>query len=185
MKKELATVGVIGVLAFWAASSARPGLPGAEGLDTVIRDLPHRVMTVREMVEILGNRCGMEVAVGDEVTGELSFERFPMTARSVLDSVLPSRGYLYLDDGGVLRVMRDDRLRAFFRDRAETRVYGAELTPGLVTRLLEGHDLVSTLGYLGLDPERGVVHVHDLPCYADRVERILVSGGTDAEGVTL
>jgi hypothetical protein len=191
MRRKTVRIGFLVILAAWAASPGGPrpasGSTGqtAAGLDTVITDLPPRPLSVRELVETIGGRCGMRTVLGDRVTGEVSFERFPVTARELLETVLPARGCLYLVEGDVLRVMSEDSLRRYFHARAETRVYGAQLTPDLTARLLETPDLVSTLGYLGVDPVRSVVHIHDLPCYADRVERILVPGGVELEGVTL
>jgi hypothetical protein len=191
MSGKTVRIGLLVILAAWAVSSI--GLHPASGssgrsvggLDTEITNLPPRPLSVRELVEIVGGRCGMQTVIADDVAGQVSFERFPVTARELLENVLPARSCLYLVEGDVLRVMREEPLRRYFQARAETRVYGARLTADLTARLLESPDLVSTLGYLGLDPERGVVHIHDLPCYADRVEKVLVSGGAELEGVTL
>jgi hypothetical protein len=126
------------------------------------------------MVETVAGQCGLEPVLADEVCGELSVERFPATARSILDSTLPRMGLLYLVEGENLYVMAEKDLRAYFQTRAVFRTYPARVTGSLLRRLLEAPDIVSTMGFLGIDPERGIVHIHDLPSFADRVEDLLV-----------
>jgi len=173
MKREVGWV-LLFAGAFAAAAADRPKAafhPG--GLETRIDRLPRHAVDVGRLVEAVARECRLEVAVDPAVAGEVSVERLPATARSILDAVLLPRGALYLVEDGVLRVMPEDAMRRYFRDRAVFRSFAGPLDPEMVRRLLETPDLVSTMGSLGFDPHAGLVCVRDLPSFADRVERIL------------
>lgn len=185
MRRELIRILVFGLLLAGGAAERGASIPRLQGLDTVIRELPRRVIGVREMVAVVGRECGFEVTLDDQVSGRLSIERLPTTARSILNATLPERGFLYLVEGQTLRVMPEEDLRGYFRRRAVSRAYSARVTPGLIRRLLDTPDLVSTMGYIGIDPNHGIVHVHDLPWFVRRVEEILVASSDHEVLITL
>jgi type II secretory pathway component GspD/PulD (secretin) len=185
MRREAIRILVCVLLLGLGAADRGASIRGPHGLDTVIRELPRRVIDVRQMVEAVGQQCGLEVVVDQKVSGDLSVERLPATARSILREALPPKGFLYLTEGETLRVMTEPDLWMYFRSHAVSRSYDVQLTSDLMRRLLETPDVVSTMGYLGVDPERGVVKLHDLPCFVRRVEEILVASSGQEALITL
>ena len=185
MIREVGRVLAFALLLAAAAVDRGASVRGAQGLDTVIHELPRHVIDVRRMVEAIGQQCGFEVILDDKVCGEISVERLPATGRSILTMALPGRGFLYVVEGRVLRVMPAEKLRAYFRTRAVSRSYAARVTPGLLSALMETPDVVSTMGYLRVDAEHGAIRVHDLPWFVNRVEEILVTWGDHEALITL
>lgn len=187
MRRELSRVLILVFVLGGGAVDREASVPDLDlrGLDTLISEFPRRIMDVRQMVEIIGQECGLGVVLDDRVGGQLSVEHVPGTGRSILNAALPDKGLLYLMEKRTLRVMPEDDLRAYFRSRAVSRSYATRVTPDLMRSLLETPDLVSTMGYLAIDPEHGIVRVHDLPWFAARVEVFLGAWADRERLVTL
>lgn len=126
---------------------------------------------VKDVLRAVGQAAGMNLIVGENVTGKVSLSLKDVDIWDALDSILRTKGLTYVRDGNILRVISVAEAR---EEDMETRVFplghanGKEIV-GVVEKVKSDRAKVSA------DPRMNAVVVKDLAYNIDRMERLLRS----------
>ena len=142
-------------------------------LDTVIGKIPEERMLLPDLLEFVAGECRLEYAFNGAAVPEVNSDGLGGSARSLLNTTLPSHGYQYVLEGKSLKVMSPEAMGCYFEQEAVTRIYEVEVTSRILQKLLSTPDVVSTLGSLEIYPDTGLVAIRDLPGYVAGLEKLL------------
>lgn len=131
-----------------------PDVPGDR--DPVLDEISARDMDVREAVEIIARKSGLNIITGQDVSGRTTIFLRNVRARDALRMVLESNGLAYAEEGGLIRIMPQKEYLARF---------GHAFGQDKVTRMFKlhfvaGKDLLAVLNGLK-SPEGKIIFDED------------------------
>jgi len=92
-----------------------------KGLDAVV-SVRIRGLDLATAVRLLAEQAGVNVAVGESVSGTVSCTLNKVTVRTALESFLRSNDYSCVERGGVLIVVKETKLRDFDKNMVARRI---------------------------------------------------------------
>jgi type IV pilus assembly protein PilQ len=124
---------------------------------------------IKDVLRALGQAAGMNLIVGDAVTGKVTLSLKDVDLWDALDSILRSKGLTYVRDGNILRVIAVADARD---EDMETRVFPLGYANGKdVLAVVE--KIKSDKAKVSSDQRMNAIVVKDLAFNIDRMERLL------------
>ncbi len=124
---------------------------------------------VKDVLRAVGQAAGMNLIVGENVTGKVSLSLNNVDIWEALDSILRTKGLTYVRDGNITRVISVAEAR---EEDMETRVFSLDYANGReIVSVVE--KVKSDRAKITSDPRMNAIVVKDLAYNIDRMERLL------------
>lgn len=124
---------------------------------------------VQDVLRAVGQAAGMNLIVGENVTGKISLSLNNVDIWEALDSILRTKGLTYVRDGNITRVISVAEAR---EEDMETRVFSLDHANGReIVTVVE--KVKSDRAKVSADPRMNAIVVKDLAYNIDRMERLL------------
>ncbi|HWR72003.1 MAG TPA: type IV pilus secretin PilQ, partial [Nitrospirota bacterium] len=124
---------------------------------------------VQDVLRAVGQAAGMNLIVGENVTGKVSLSLNNVDIWEALDSILRTKGLTYVRDGNITRVISVAEAR---EEDMETRVFSLDHANGReIVTVVE--KVKSDRAKVSADSRMNAIVVKDLAYNIDRMERLL------------
>lgn len=159
---------MLAAMLFWLAP-ATAHAKKQNGRRAVPFTMEFRDAEVKDVLRAVGQAAGMNLIVGENVTGKVSLSLNNVDIWEALDSILRTKGLTYVRDGNITRVISVAEAR---EEDMETRVFSLDHANGKeIVSVVE--KVKSDKAKVTADPRMNAIVVKDLAYNVDRMERLL------------
>ncbi|TAL23767.1 MAG: type IV pilus secretin PilQ [Nitrospirae bacterium] len=126
-----------------------------------------RDVEMSDVLRALGQEHGINIIVDEKVTGKVTVSLRNIPLWDAIDSILKDKGYAYIKDGNIVRVLSAGADEDLMTYTATVKYANAKDLEGVITKVL------SKRGSLASDPKTNMVVIRDIPSAIERVTQLL------------
>jgi len=145
----------------YAASNSSSNEKGAP-ISMELRDVE-----LSDVLRALGQEHGINIIIDEKVTGKVTVSLRNVPLWDAIDSILKGKGFTYIKDGNVVRVVSAGADEDLMTYTATVNYANAKDIEGVITKVL------SKRGSIASDPKSNMVVIRDIPSAIERVMELL------------
>ena len=126
-----------------------------------------RDVELRDVLRALGQEHGINIIIDETVTGKVTVSIRNVPLWDAIDSILKGKGFAYIKDGNVVRVISSGADEDLMTYTATVNYANAKDLEGVITKVL------SKRGSIASDPKSNMVVIRDIPSAIERVTQLL------------
>ena len=145
----------------YAASNSSSNEKGAP-ISMELRDVE-----LSDVLRALGQEHGINIIIDEKVTGKVTVSLRNVPLWDAIDSILKGKGFAYIKDGNVVRVISSGADEDLMTYTATVNYAIAKDIEGVITKVL------SKRGSIASDPKSNMIVIRDIPSAIERVTQLL------------
>ena len=145
----------------YAASNSSSNEKGAP-ISMELRDVE-----LSDVLRALGQEHGINIIIDEKVTGKVTVSLRNVPLWDAIDSILKGKGFAYIKDGNVVRVISSGADEDLATYTATVNYAIAKDIEGVITKVL------SKRGSIASDPKSNMIVIRDIPSAIERVTQLL------------
>ncbi len=145
----------------YAASNSSSNEKGAP-ISMELRDVE-----LSDVLRALGQEHGINIIIDEKVTGKVTVSLRNVPLWDAIDSILKGKGFAYIKDGNVVRVISSGADEDLVTYTATVNYANAKDIEGIITKVL------SKRGSIASDPKSNMIVIRDIPSAIERVAQLL------------
>lgn len=157
---------IVFLLPYLASCILYPASVDAEDKGPLI-SIELRDVELSDVLRALGQEHGINVIVDEKVTGKVTVSLRNIPLWDAIDSILKDKGYAYIKDGDIVRVLSAGADEDLMTYTATVKYANAKDIEPVITKVL------SKRGSLASDPKSNMIVIRDIPSAIERVTRLL------------
>ena len=126
-----------------------------------------RDVELSDVLRALGQEHGINIIIDEKVTGKVTVSLRNVPLWDAIDSILKGKGFAYIKDGNVVRVISSGADEDLMTYTATVNYAIAKDIEGIITKVL------SKRGSIASDPKSNMVVIRDIPSAIERVTQLL------------
>ena len=126
-----------------------------------------RDVELSDVLRALGQEHGINIIIDEKVTGKVTVSLRNVPLWDAIDSILKGKGFAYIKDGNVVRVISSGADEDLATYTATVNYANAKDIEGIITKVL------SKRGSIASDPKSNMVVIRDIPSAIERVTQLL------------
>ena len=126
-----------------------------------------RDVELSDVLRALGQEHGINIIIDEKVTGKVTVSLRNVPLWDAIDSILKGKGFAYIRDGNVVRVISSGADEDLMTYTATVNYANAKDIEGIITKVL------SKRGSIASDPKSNMVVIRDIPSAIERVTQLL------------
>ena len=126
-----------------------------------------RDVELSDVLRALGQEHGINIIIDEKVTGKVTVSLRNVPLWDAIDSILKGKGFAYIKDGNVVRVISSGADEDLMTYTATVNYANAKDIEGIITKVL------SKRGSIASDPKSNMVVIRDIPSAIERVTQLL------------
>ncbi|MCX5716717.1 MAG: type IV pilus secretin PilQ [Nitrospirae bacterium] len=162
----LLSFSLILALAFLSADSYSASDSSSNGKGTPI-SMELRDVELSDVLRALGQEHGINIIIDEKVTGKVTVSLRNVPLWDAIDSILKGKGFTYIKDGNVVRVLSAGADEDLMTYTATVNYANAKEIEAFITKVL------SKRGSIASDPKSNMVVIRDIPSAIERVTQLL------------
>lgn len=146
----------------YSASDSSLNEKGAPIISMELRDVE-----LSDVLRALGQEHGINIIIDEKVTGKVTVSLRNVPLWDAIDSILKGKGFAYIKDGNVVRVISSGADEDLMTYTATVNYAIAKDIEGIITKVL------SKRGSIASDPKSNMIVIRDIPSAIERVTQLL------------
>ena len=126
-----------------------------------------RDVELSDVLRALGQEHGINIIIDEKVTGKVTVSLRNVPLWDAIDSILKGKGFAYIKDGNVVRVISSGADEDLATYTATVNYAIAKDIEGVITKVL------SKRGSIASDPKSNMIVIRDIPSAIERVTQLL------------
>jgi type IV pilus assembly protein PilQ len=126
-----------------------------------------RDVELSDVLRALGQEHGINIIIDEKVTGKVTVSLRNIPLWDAIDSILKGKGYAYIKDGNVVRVVSAGEDEDLVTYTATVNYANAKDIEGIITKVL------SKRGSVASDLKSNMIAIRDIPSAIERVTQLL------------
>jgi type IV pilus assembly protein PilQ len=126
-----------------------------------------RDVELSDVLRALGQEHGINIIIDEKVTGKVTVSLRNVPLWDAIDSILKGKGFAYIKDGNVVRVISSGADEDLATYTATVNYAVAKDIEGIITKVL------SKRGSIASDPKSNMIVIRDIPSAIERVTQLL------------
>jgi type IV pilus assembly protein PilQ len=126
-----------------------------------------RDVELRDVLRALGQEHGINIIIDEKVTGKVTVSLRNVPLWDAIDSILKGKGYTYIRDGNIVRVLSAGEDEDLMTYTATVKYVNPKDVEGIISKVL------SKRGSIASDKKSNMIVIRDIPSAIERVTQLL------------